>query len=167
MRGQIEDDIHIRLVETEIETRAIEIERPPKVAPPHEITKLMNCCVVLEGVARHKHDADGFSRINKRLRSFRRGRQWLFYKHVLTRCDGFLAEQRMAGRRCRNDDSVDVWQGIFDIGVCGNTVIDLRKSLIDLAESLVHADDRCYPGRGPQHADVLRSPITYTDDADT
>jgi hypothetical protein len=121
---------------------------------------------VLEGVARHEHDADGFSRINERPRSFRRGRQRLFYKHVLASRYDFLTQQCMGGWRRRNDDSVDVRQGIFDIGVCGNTVIDRGNSIIDLAESLVHADDRCYPGCGSQHADVLRSPITYTDDAD-
>lgn len=72
----------------------------------------------------------------------------------------------MAGWRCRNDNRVNVRQGIFDIGVCGNTVIDLRNSLIDLAESRVHADDRRHPRCGSQHADVPRSPITYADDAD-
>lgn len=165
MRGQIENDIHIRLVETEIEARAVEIERPPKVAPSHKIAKLVDCRVVLEGVSRHEHDADGFSRIDEGLRSFRRGRQWLFYKHVLASCDGFLAQLRMAGWRCRNDDGFDVRQRIFDIGVRGNTVIDWRKSVTDLAESLVHADDRRYPGGGSQYADMLRSPITYADDA--
>jgi hypothetical protein len=103
---------------------------------------------VLEGVTRHEHDADGFSRIDEGLRSFRRRRQWLFYKHMLASCDGFLTQLCMAGRRCRNDDSVDVWQRICDIGECGNTVIDRRQSVIDLAESLVHADDRRYPGCG-------------------
>jgi hypothetical protein len=97
---------------------------------------------VLEGVTWHEHDADVFSRIDEGPRSFRRGRQWLFYKHVLASCDGFLTQQCMAGWRCRNDDSIDVRQGIRDIGVYGNTVIDLRKSVIDLAEPRVHADNR-------------------------
>ena len=166
MRGQIEDDIDIRLVKTEIQARAVKIERPPKLASLNEITKLVDCSVVLEGVSRHEHDTSGFSRIDQGLRSFWRGRQWLFYKHVLACCDGFMTQRCMAGRRYRNYDGVDVRQGICNVGVCRNTVIDLRQSVIDLAESRVHADDLCYPGCGSQHADVPRSPITYADDTD-
>ena len=57
-------------------------------------------------------------------------------------------------------------QGLLEVGVRGDTVIYLVASVINLTEPLVHADDRDYTGRRPQHADVLRTPITYSDDAD-
>ena len=72
----------------------------------------------------------------------------------------------MAGRRCCDDNRIDVRQGILDVGVCGNAVIGLRMAVTDLGEPLVYANDRRYPGRGSQHADVPRTPVTYADDAD-
>lgn len=73
----------------------------------------------------------------------------------------------MAAWRCCNDNRINVRQSIFDISVCGDIVIDLRNSVIDLAEPLVYTDDRRYTRCGSQHANVPRSPVTYADNADS
>ena len=55
---------------------------------------------------------------------------------------------------------------VVKTGIYNNTLIGLLLSIIDLGEPLIDADDRRHAGRRPQHADVPRTPITHSDDAD-
>jgi hypothetical protein len=101
--------------------------RPCEVTSAHEITQLMDGCVVLESMARHENHADGLRGFHERPCRIRGGRHGLFDKHMLPCGDCSQGKRRVACWR-RGDD---------------------------------------YPGRGTEHADVLRSPITYSNDADS
>jgi hypothetical protein len=85
---------------------------------------------------------------------------------VLAGGDRFQAQGRMARGRRRDHDRVDVRQGIREIGVRHDAVFDLLIAAIEAAEPLVDLDDFRYPGGGPQHAHVPRSPIADTDHPD-
>ena len=56
-------------------------------------------------------------------------------------------------------------QCLFEVGVHGHAVIYLLLPVIDPGKPLVHAHDRRYPGRGPQHPYMPRAPITHSYDA--
>ena len=65
MRGQIENDIHVRLVEPEIQACAVEVEEPPEVPVTHQVTQFMDGCIVLESMTRHEHHAGDVSSLNE------------------------------------------------------------------------------------------------------
>jgi hypothetical protein len=126
----------------------------------------MDGCVVLESVAGHEHHADGVSGLDEGPCFICRGCHRFFDKYMLARGDCLQAKLCMAGWRCGDYERINMRQGILNVGVYANAVIDLLLSAIDLGKPLVHADDCRYPGRGPQHAYVPRTPITYSNDAD-
>lgn len=72
----------------------------------------------------------------------------------------------MARWRRGDDERINMRQGISDIRVCRDVVLRLPRAVINLSEPLVHADDSSYPGRGPKHADMSRTPVTNPYDAD-
>ena len=82
MRCKVENDIHIGLVEPEVQACAIKVEQLPEVTAPHEITQLMHGRVVLERVAGHEHHAGRGGRLDERPRRIRRGRHRLFYQYM-------------------------------------------------------------------------------------
>jgi hypothetical protein len=166
VRSKVENDIYVALVKPQVQACAIKVEEPPKVAPLHEVTQLMDGCVVLESVAWHEHHADGVSGLDERPCFICRGGHRFFDKYMLACGDCLQAKLGMAGWRCGDYERINMRQGIVDVGVYGNAVICLLLSAIDLGKPLVHADDCRYPGRGPQHAYVPRAPITYSNDAD-
>lgn len=64
MRRQVEDDIHVRLIEPEIQAGAVKVEEPAQVTSAPEVSQLVYSRVVLESMAGHKHDASGSGGIN-------------------------------------------------------------------------------------------------------
>src|SRR5690348_9554450 len=85
---------------------------------------------------------------------------------MLSGGDRFQRKRRMARRWRGNDDRIDMRQDILDVGVCGDVMLKLLTAVTDLREPLVDANDSCHPGRGTKHADVPRTPIAHSDDAD-
>ena len=166
MRCKVENDIHVGLVEPEVQTCAIKVEQLPEVTPLHEITQLMHGRVMLEGVAGHEHHAGRVSRLDEQPRRIGRGRHRFFYEYMLACRYCFQAKLRVAGWRCGDDDRINMRQGLFEVGIYGHAMIYLRLAVIDLGKPLVHADHRRYPRRRPQHAYVPRTPITHSYDAD-
>lgn len=92
---------------------------------------------------------------------------WAFDKHMLPCGDCSQGKRRVACWRRGDDYRINMRQGMLDVGVCGDAVLRLLAAVTDLSEPLVDADDARCPGRGTEHADVLRSPITYSNDADS
>ena len=131
VRGQIEDDVHVRLVKPEIQAGAIKVEKRAELTSADEIPQFVHCCVVLEGVAGHEHDAGRVSRVHQGPRVLRRGRHGLFDKHVLAGGDGLQAQRRVGGRRGGDDDRIDVRQRLFDIRVNGDAVVSLVIGVTD------------------------------------
>ena len=136
------------------------------MAPGHEITELVDGRVVLESMAGHKHDADGVSRLDEGPCRIGGSGHWFFDKHMLTCGDCFQTKSRMGGWRGSDDDCIDMRQGIIDVRVYRDVVIRHLMSIIDFGEPLIHAGDCGYSGSRPQHTQVPRTPITYSDDAD-
>jgi hypothetical protein len=91
----------------------------------------------------------------------------IFDKHMLTCGDYSQNKRRVVCWRRGDNDSVDMWQGILEVAIGGDAVLRLLAAVTDSSESVVDADDARYPGRGTEHPDVLRSPITHSDDADS
>jgi hypothetical protein len=166
MGGQIENDVHVRLVKPEIQARAIKVEEPPEVTFAHEVMQLVDRRVVLEGMAGHKDHAGGRRGIDEYPCLVRGGCHRLFDKYVLPRCDCFQGKRRMARGWRGDDERVNTGQGILDIRVCRDAVLGLATAVTDLSEPLVHADDSGYPSRGTKHADVSGTPETHSNDAD-
>lgn len=166
MGGQIENYIHVCLVEPEIQARAVKVEEPSKVTSAYEVTQLMDGRVVLEGVAGHENDAGGRGGIDEHPCLACSGRHGFFDKHVLPRRDCLQGERSMARRRCGDDERINMRQGIFDVRVCRDVVLRLPRAVSNLSEPLVHADDSGYAGRGPKHPDMSRTPVTNPYDAD-
>ena len=126
MRCEIENDIHVRLVEPEVQARAIEVEEPSEVPPAHEVAQLMDGRVVLEGVARHEHHAGDVGRLDEGPCCIGGGRHRFFDQHVLACGDCLHAKRRVAGWRCGDDDRIDMRQRLLEVGVYGHAVIYLR-----------------------------------------
>ena len=87
-------------------------------------------------------------------------------KHVLACRDRLQGKRRMTRRRRGDDHRVNMRQGILEVGIRRDPVLSLPTAVTDLGEPLVDADDSGHPGRGTEHADVPRTPVTHPDDAD-
>ena len=160
MRGEIEDDINVRLVKPEIKSFTIKIEKLPQLTRAHNFPEFVNRGVVLEGVTWHEHDTGRVGRVDKMPGGLRRGRHGLFDKYMLTSLDSLQSQRCVACWRRRDDNRVDVRQRILDAGIRGNAVVNLLTSVTDFGKPLVHARNRRDPGRGPQDAHMPRAPIT-------
>src|SRR5579875_3442456 len=147
MRSQIEDDIHVGLVQTQVEACAVEVEKPPEVTSLDELTKLVDGRIVLEGVARHEHHTGRVSRVDYFLGGARGRGQRFLDEDMLTGGDGFQPQHGVTGRRGRDDDRVEVRQGVVQIGVGGNSVLGQLRTGIDPGKPLVYRDNVRYPGR--------------------
>ena|SRR5580693_8550462 len=86
---------------------------------------------------------------------------------MLAGCDGFQAKGRVGCWRCGNNDRIDMWQGLLDVPIGGDSVLDLVFPAVDTSEPLVHGDDLGDSSRGPEHPDVPRAPIADTHNTDT
>ena len=87
-----------------------------------------------------------------------------FDKDMLACCHCLYAKLGMTGWGSGDDDRINVRQGIFVVSVYGNAVIHSRLSIIDSGKPLIHTDDCRYSGRRPQDAQMLGTPVTYSDD---
>ena len=56
-------------------------------------------------------------------------------------------------------------QCFVDAPVPDQVAVDLAERVIGSVEPLVDPDDRRHPGRGAQHAHVLRSPVAHANNA--
>jgi len=155
-----------RLVEPEIQPRAVKVEEPSEVPAAHQVTQLVDGRVVLEGVPGHEYHPGGRRGIDEQPRRGRGGRHRLFDKHVLPCRDRLQGKRRMTRRRRGDDHRVHTRQGFLDVGIRRDPWLILPKAVADLSEPLVYADDIAYPRRGTEHADVPRTPVTHPHDAD-
>jgi hypothetical protein len=81
--------------------------------------------------------------------------------------DGGVALESMARPENHTDGLHGTLQGILEAGIGGDAALRLRDTVTDSSESLVDAYNARFPGRGTEHSDVLRSPITRSDDGDS
>ena len=59
------DDIHVGLVQPQVEAGAVQVEELAELPPAHELAQLVDGRVVLEGVAGHEHHAGRLGRVDQ------------------------------------------------------------------------------------------------------
>ncbi|MBB5159899.1 hypothetical protein BJ970_007499 [Saccharopolyspora phatthalungensis] len=99
VRCEVPNDVHIPLVETEVQPRGVDVEHPSQITGVDDLLEFPHGGVVLEGVTGHEHHATLISGVDESSGVLDRGRQRLFDEGVLSGEHGAQRDLCVRARR--------------------------------------------------------------------
>ena len=114
MRCKVPDDVHVLLVQTEVETRAVDVADLAELAAVGDLAQLPDRGVVLERVTDHEVHVGEHGRVDQLFAFCDARRQRLFDQHVAVGADRGVRDHGVRARRRRDDDGVGLLEDVVE-----------------------------------------------------